>query len=231
MPNPLISWFNRAERNFRHSFGKDISTPRERRRSMRHYNWLDHAILRVWWRNFHEVAPGVYRSNHPTHKRFVEYADMGITHILNLRGEDKYAHYLFEVESCDMLGLTLVDHKLYATKAPDAQKVLELIDLLRDTPRPYLIHCKSGADRTGLAAVLVLYLLEGEPLDTALKQLDGKFMHARKSKAGVLDYFFEVYRARTERDPIAFTDWLKTEYDQAQLQKDFDQLRANKEWR
>lgn len=231
MLKPLTAWFNRAERNFRHSFGQDITDPKERRRSLWHYNWLDHAILRGFWRNFHEVTTGIYRSNQPTHKRFVEYQALGITHVLNLRGSDKYAHYLFEKESCDQLGLTLIDHKLYATNAPNPTKVAELITLLRDTPRPYLVHCKSGADRTGLAAVLVLYLLENRPLDEALKQLDGKFWHARKSKAGVLDYFFEVFQARHAATGITFEDWLSGEYNQAQLQTDFDQLRAEKRWR
>ena len=38
------------------------------------YNlWFDHAVLRLFWTNQMEIAPGVFRSNHPTPGRFVRF--------------------------------------------------------------------------------------------------------------------------------------------------------------
>ncbi|MNL27860.1 hypothetical protein D3C87_1494800 [compost metagenome] len=38
----------------------------------------------------------------------------------------------------------------------DMTKVNQLVAIMRDAPKPILIHCKSGADRTGLATALYL---------------------------------------------------------------------------
>lgn len=110
----------RAERRLRKSFGRDISTPSTRWWSTLHYQVFDHAFLRMFWTNFYEIAPGVYRSNQPSHRRLKRYRDMGITTVVNLRGEETYAHYLFEKESCEALGLKLINAKLWARSAPPA---------------------------------------------------------------------------------------------------------------
>ncbi len=110
----LRNSFKQKERAFRTSFGRDITDPDERRKSLWHFNWLDHGILRKHWHNFQQIAPSVYRSNHPDPKRFQRYAKMGIKSILNLRGSAPQSHYLFEVESCTQLGLHLVDIKTWS---------------------------------------------------------------------------------------------------------------------
>jgi len=74
----VISALKKKEREYRTSFGRDITDSKERERSRWHFNWLDHAILRKYWHNFAQVAPGVYRSNHPNHIRFQAYAAQGI---------------------------------------------------------------------------------------------------------------------------------------------------------
>ena len=101
----LWSRLDKAERRVRRSFGTDITDPSARRWSRFHYHVFDHAFLRTFWTNFWQVAPGVWRSNQPTHARFEKYAAMGIRTVVNLRGEEKRAHYLFEEESCRKLGL------------------------------------------------------------------------------------------------------------------------------
>ena len=78
----IVDW----ERSVRASYDTDLSTPENRRRAHIYNLWFDHAILRKVWTNFYPVAPGVYRSNQPTHERFVRLRDQGIKTILNLRG-------------------------------------------------------------------------------------------------------------------------------------------------
>ena len=211
----LIDRFNEAERKWRRSFGMDITDPVERRRSRWHYNWLDHAALRIFWHNFKEIAPGVYRSNQPTHARLERYRRMGIRTVLNLRGEDKFAHFLFLRESCDLLGLDLVSVKMSATAAPPQAALLALIEAFRAAEKPVLIHCKSGADRTGLAAALYLMLHEGVPVAQAKRQLHWRHIHFRNSKAGVMDYILDLYGARQAESGIGFEDWVRREYSRA----------------
>jgi protein tyrosine/serine phosphatase len=80
-----------------------------------------------------------------------------------------------------------------------------------------LIHCKSGADRTGLAAGIWL-LLQGRPPAAALAQLSLRHGHVRQSRTGILDAFFEAYAAAA---PKPFLDWLREDYDEAALRRDF----------
>ena len=217
----VISSLRKKERAFRTSFGHDITDPNERRKSQLHFDWLDHGILRKHWHNFAKVAPGVYRANHPDHRRFKAYAAQGIKTILNLRGAASQPHYLFEVESCAALGLTLVDIKFSARQAPSKKASRKLLTSFETIEKPFLIHCKSGADRTGLAAALYLMVVEGQPLDEARKQLSFRFLHIRRSSTGILDHFFDTYEARNAASPIAIADWIATEYDPELLTRTF----------
>lgn len=221
MIRKFIKALDRKERDLRKSFGQDITDPKERKRSMWHFNWLDHGVLRILWHNFDEVAPGVYRSNHPNHKRFAAYAAMGIKSVLNLRGKAQQPHYLFEVESCAALGLTLVDSQMAARRAPKLRELVQLLHAFETIEKPFLMHCKSGADRTGLAAALYLMLYEDASLDEARAQLSFRYVHIRRTETGILDHFLDVYEARLAEGPITIDDWIKTEYDPEALTASF----------
>lgn len=221
----LSRWFDQTERRMRRSFGFDISTPAGRWAACVHYCLFDHAFLRTVWSNFFEIAPGVYRSNQPTHARFRRYRDMGVRTVINLRGDDRYAHYLFEHESCRALGLTLVDAKLRARRAVPADWILDVIAAMRRAERPLLFHCKSGADRAGFAAAAYLMVFEGVPVAEAKKQLGLRYIHIRSTRTGVQDYILEVYEARQARGPIGFEDWIAREYDPQVIQAGFDARR------
>lgn len=203
------------------SLGHDITDPSVRKRSLRYVRWIDHGILRTFWHNFEKVSDGVYRSNHPDHKRFEAYARMGIKTVLNLRGAGKNPHYLFEAESCAALGLTLKTVHMSARNAPRVDRLLALIEAFKTLERPFLIHCKSGADRTGLAAALYLMVHDGLPLEVAKRQLSFRYLHIRRSSTGILDHFFDVYAARNAQSPIDIVTWIRTEYDADQLTKSF----------
>ncbi|MCA0995467.1 fused DSP-PTPase phosphatase/NAD kinase-like protein [Alloyangia pacifica] len=218
-----------AERRFRRSFGKDISTPRARALSKLHYHVFDHAFLRMFWTNFWQLAPGVWRSNQPTHGRFEKYAAMGIKTVITLRGEEKYSHYLFEKESCEKLGLTLLHAKLWARSAPKRDRVIHLINTLRAAEKPMMFHCKSGADRAGFASAVYLMVFEGVPVEEARKQMGLKYVHLEFTKTGIQGYILDTYAARNRRDPISFEDWIHTEYNAKKLQAGFDAKRPPEE--
>lgn len=218
-----------AERRFRRSFGKDISTPRTRMLSKLHYNVFDHAFLRLFWHNFWQIAPGVWRSNQPTHARFEKYAKMGIKTVITLRGEEKYSHYLFEKESCEQLGLTLEHAKLWARMAPSAERITHLIDTMRAAEKPMMFHCKSGADRAGFASAVYLMVFEGVPVEEARKQMGLKYAHLEFTKTGIQGYILDTYAARNRRAPIAFEDWVRDEYNSKTVQAGFDAKRPVEE--
>lgn len=209
------------ERDLRASYNTDLSTPENRRRANIYNLWFDHAVLRTLWTNFWEIAPGVYRSNQPTHKRFAAMKANGIKSVLNLRGSFGAAHYLVEEESCRDLGLNLTSINLQARHAPPGEEILAMVRAFREIEKPFVMHCKSGADRAGFAAALYLLVIEGRPMPEARRQLGLKYLHLRFSKTGVLDHILDVYEARNARDPIGFEDWVRAEYEFVAMQNDY----------
>lgn len=215
------------ETALRSSFGDDISTPEMRRRAMWDFLIFDHGILRRVWTNFAEVAPGVYRSNQPDPKRYPKLAAMGIKTILNLRGISPHSHYLFAVEGVRKNGMTMHSFGMQARKPVPADELLRLLEAFRTLPKPFLIHCKSGADRAGMASALYRVAMMGDAPEAAMKKhLNLRFVHLKSSKTGICDHFFEVYSARNAQDPIALEDWIRDEYDADALALSFAKKRG-----
>lgn len=214
------------ERRWRKSFGKDITDPRQRLLSHVHFQLIDHAILRHLWWNEEEIAPGVWRSNQPDRRRLARWKARGIRTVLSLRGTPRTSHYLFEAEACRDLGLTLVTTELHARRPASREALLRLIALFRSVERPFVMHCKSGADRAGLASVLYLLAIEGRPLAEARRHLSFRYLHIRQSRTGVLDHMIDIYAARLAQGPIGIEAWIATEYDPAAVAESFARLRG-----
>ncbi len=223
MLSTLQHKLDQLERKLRTSFGTDISTPRARRWTTFHYHFFDQAFLREIWTNFAQIAPEVYRSNQPTWRRFKRYKAMGIKTVLNLRGANAFSQYLFEREYCDKLDLGLVDHAFHARRAPEPEQILEVLKTLRTLQKPFLLHCKSGADRAGFISAIYLLVIDGQPIDQARQQLSWRYSHLDFTKTGILDYILNVFEARQNMSQIRFEDWLHSEYSAKTLQHGFDQ--------
>ncbi|MCK0119930.1 tyrosine-protein phosphatase [Loktanella sp. F6476L] len=204
----------------------EIDTPEGRARALRQFDWQDHDVLRRKWHNFEAVADGVYRSNQPSPDRFAAYAEMGIKTILNLRGGLKEPFYLFEKEACDALGLKIVTVGLSARKAPQKIRLIQLFEAFETIEKPFLIHCKSGADRTGLASAFYLLAYSDVDDDTVRAQLSFRYLHIRKSSTGILDYVLETYLARRAQDPIDIRTWVETEYDEDETKAGYAAMKA-----
>jgi protein tyrosine/serine phosphatase len=217
----LFGWWKLLEASLDDVFGKDISTKGGRWRAVFHYYLVDHGALRIGWYNLHEIAAGVWRSNQPSKGRLKRYKAMGIKSVLNLRGETDRSPYLFEDEACSELGMEFMSVKLSARKLARRSRLLTLLDTFETFERPFVLHCKSGADRAGLASVLYLLHIEGLPLEQARKQLSLKYLHFRNSKTGILDYFLDAYSAESMKDPMPIRRWLEVCYDRNKLTKAF----------
>ncbi|MDX5402882.1 MAG: tyrosine-protein phosphatase [Rhodobacterales bacterium] len=203
----------------------DLSDPAERRRAFWAYQFMDHAILRHLWSNFDQIAPGVYRSNQPGHWRLKRYRAMGIRTVLYLRASSEKWAFHFERESLDALGMTMISTPLHSRSAPTREAVQSLIAAFRSIDKPFLMHCKSGADRAGLASAIYLMVILGQDVSAARRMLSPRYIHLRFTKTGVLDMMLDHYEARNARSPISFEDWIATEYDPDALQAAFDKGR------
>ena len=109
--------------------------------------------------NFGVVSKGeVYRAGQINAKDLAEYTHKyNLRSVLNLRGENlKDGWYKSEVAESEKLGIKHIDFKMSAKKELTPEQVQNLIAVMRDAPKPLLIHCRAGSDRTGLAAALYL---------------------------------------------------------------------------
>lgn len=215
------------QRKLTAKIGGDISTPEARRAAKWHYRMVDHGFLRVLWRNLYQIAPGVWRSNQPSANQLAAlHRKVGLRSVLNLRGMSQQGFYLFEAEVCSNLGMTLIDLPMSASQAPSRDSLERLIEVFHTAEKPLLIHCKSGADRTGLAAMLYLLLIEGRPVAEARRQLSFAYLHVANSPAGVLDHFLRCYEKAQRATGIGFLDWMRTDYDPQQVTASFARWRA-----
>jgi len=114
-----------------------------------------YALYTVATNNFHTVVDGeLYRSARPSaaditawHERY------GIKTIVNLMGaHPEYAWYREEKATAEANGITLINHKMSAQRDVSPEEVEDLLEILSSAERPILVHCRSGADRTGIVS-------------------------------------------------------------------------------
>jgi protein tyrosine/serine phosphatase len=201
----------------------DLSTAKGRRDAYLDYLWQDHAYLRLGFQNAHWISPEIVRTNQPWPFQLKAWRAEGVQTVLNLRGSGHAAgFYDLEKDACERLGLTLIDFPVSSREAPTRDQVVQAKALFETMTYPALMHCKSGADRAGVMAVLYAHFRLGLPLRQALKELSFRHLHVRQGKTGVLDYAFDRYFAEGEPAGLSFLEWVqRPEYDPKQIKADF----------
>lgn len=183
---------------------------------------VDHGALRILWRNRSWVVPGVLaRSNQPLPWQVAAEARGGIRTIINLRGSRPgCGSDVLAREAASRAGIAMVDAPFESRGAPHRERLLRLAALLDTVAYPALIHCKSGADRAGLIAAVIL-LLRGAPVAEARAQLSLRHGHVAAGKTGILDLFLDRYEVAQRETGIGFLAWVSDVYDEAALKRDF----------
>jgi len=147
--------------------------------------------------NWHELEPGeFYRSaqlNGPELNAVIH--RYGIKSIINLRNAcPDESWYRDEKAIAQQMGVVHHDLNFSAYLSPAPAELQKLLKVLETTPRPILVHCRRGADRTGLASVLAYLYDHDSDVETAQKQFSLRYGHFGWGKVGVLhevvhDYF------------------------------------------
>jgi protein tyrosine phosphatase (PTP) superfamily phosphohydrolase (DUF442 family) len=169
--------------------------------------------------NWGVVDPGrVYRSAQPDEELAERIAAYRIASILNLRGgspDDEF--YVEEVETAEREGVAFYDVPLSATERPGRLGLLSILDVLDNARYPILIHCKQGADRTGLAAALYYMMKRNESPELAERGFSLRHAHVpllgpEKLHEPIDEYAEWLRRKRLPHTPERFRDWVAYEY-------------------
>jgi protein tyrosine/serine phosphatase len=154
--------------------------------------------------NLHTVSAGVlYRSAQLSKNEIRSAArEYAIKSVLNLRGAHRgQSWYDDEIAAAGELDLAHFDYPLSSKRFVTSQQIEEVLDIVRKAPKPLLIHCKSGADRSGLVAALYRYSETGvsaAEADRELSLLYGHFPYLT-SRSGAMDDSFWAYVNSTTR--------------------------------
>ncbi len=170
--------------------------------------------------NFHWIADGeAARSAQPYiglwHSFF---AINGIKAVVNLRGaHPEWQWWRTETRVCREMGIAHFDTPLNSRKLPKRALLTALIDAFDTAPRPFLIKCSGGQDRTSFAAALYLVHRKGW---NATSEAQGHFagfpyLHFPKQNQRWLRYFLDYAKLRADGAPISA--WLREGYEPTDL--------------
>jgi len=130
--------------------------------------------------NFHTVVDGqFYRSSQLSPAALERYIrEYGIRTVVNLRGAAPAAKwYRDEKAVTASLGVGMIDFGMSASQRLTSARAAQLVAELRDAPKPILVHCLDGADRTGLVSVIYASQVAGMDEETAEGQLTPLYGH------------------------------------------------------
>ncbi len=170
--------------------------------------------------NFHWIVPGEAARSAQAYAGWLGpfLTRHGIKSLINLRGANpNFGWWRYEKRICDKSDVVHIDVTLDSRHLPWRQMLASLFDAFDRAPRPFLIKCSGGQDRTSFAAALYLIHRGGW---TAMNEADAQFgrfpyLHFPKTHQRWLRPFLAFARDDAAGRPLA--DWARDTYDPARL--------------
>ncbi|HVP90138.1 MAG TPA: sulfur transferase domain-containing protein [Terriglobales bacterium] len=128
-------------------------------------NWAQ-PVASASIKNWYQVDADVYRSEQPTRAAFAEMRAKGIRTVINLR------HDLSDESLTSGLGFGLVEIPMRAWRVSE-DDVVKALRGIQAAPKPVLVHCQWGADRTGAVIAMYRVVFQGWTKTEALAELEG----------------------------------------------------------
>lgn len=114
--------------------------------------------------NFHRISSDLYRSGQPDDDEgFSEVESLGIRSVLNLR------EYHNDTDDARHTRLHLMAYPVAAGKVTEAD-VENCLRLIQHAPKPVLVHCWHGSDRTGIVVAAYRIVYQGWSVEAAEKE-------------------------------------------------------------
>lgn len=144
--------------------------------------------------NLHRVDDGLFRGAQPSAEGMRSLERMGVRTVVNLRvtGSDRE----------ELLGTQLAyEHISFKPWHPEDEDVGAFLRIVTDpTRRPVFVHCRHGADRTGMMVAIYRRVVQGWSADDALAEMTEGGFDFHPVWQNLLDYVREFDPARWRRD-------------------------------
>lgn len=115
--------------------------------------------------NFHEVGPGFYRSAQPNRDGYAQLAKLGVKTILNLKSDAAQ-----ERKEAEKYGMKVEQVAMSGFHAPSFDEMDRALDVIAVAPRPLLVHCERGKDRTGFVVASYRVTVQRKDAEEAVQE-------------------------------------------------------------
>ncbi|MCK5943976.1 MAG: tyrosine-protein phosphatase [Planctomycetes bacterium] len=157
---------------------------------------------------FREGAPELFRSPQPSEELLIQrIEDHGIRSVVSMRGGGSAR---LTERAARVAGARHYQVSISAKRPPPPDALLALWRIAERAPRPLLVHCRAGVDRTGLAMALFVLHDTGE-LEQARAQLAFvPYGHLRAFGTEEMDRVLDSYAPF--HGVMTFPDWVQRVY-------------------
>jgi uncharacterized protein (TIGR01244 family) len=145
---------------------------------------------------FHRVNDQLYRGAQPKAEGIRKLAALGIKTIVNLRREDD--HTLPEAAAARALGLRYFHVPMRDMSRPTDEQVSRALAIINSPEnQPVFVHCRRGADRTGVVIACYRIAHDGWTRKDATKE--AKHYGMSWTQFGMKDYIEDFYERQQKR--------------------------------
>ncbi len=121
--------------------------------------------------NAGKITDILYRGAQPREVGLSELKLLGITTIVDLRGEDP-EKIAWERKHVESLGMRFVNIPVSGWAPPTDEQVVQFLSLFRDNPgQKIFLHCRFGDDRTGVFTAVYRMAIEKWPAEQATREM------------------------------------------------------------
>jgi protein tyrosine phosphatase (PTP) superfamily phosphohydrolase (DUF442 family) len=131
-------------------------------------------VARASLTNCYRVSNELYRSEQPAPSDIKDLQALGIRSVLSLR------HFHHDPAAFNRAGIATLQYPVDAG-ALSVSDLIKILKLVRDAPKPVLVHCWHGSDRTGFAVAgyRMVFMNWSKPDAIAELRLGGFGYHER----------------------------------------------------
>ncbi len=137
------------------------------------------------FKNLYRLNDSIFRSEQPNEKGFKVLDSLKIKSILSLRSSYKDSKLsgktVFEFYQVGMSADSFSDNE-----------IIEALKIIKKSPKPLLIHCVHGADRTGVVIAMYRIIYNAWSKEEALKEMKKGDFNFHKVYQNIIDYIKNV---------------------------------------